>query len=95
MLRDVQSIADRVAAALARKGQPGTFHAFEMGLAVRVRWDGGRRDERDAERALCAALTGYDAQPMPGLGVWVQPLERAVNDHEGALHNAEPSTCGA
>ena len=95
MLRDVQNIADRVAAALTRKGQPGTFHAFEAGLAVRVRWDGARRDEHDAERALCAALTGYDAQRMPWLGVWVEPLERSVNDHEGALHNAEPSTCGA
>jgi hypothetical protein len=94
MLRDIQTIADRVARALTRKGQPGTFHAFEAGLAVRVRWDGARADLGDAERALCAALTGYDAQPMPGLGVWVQPLERAVNDHEGALHNAEPAAAG-
>jgi hypothetical protein len=90
MVREIQTIANEVSDRLARKGQPGQFYAFESGAVVRVRWNGGRRDEASAEKALIAALAEYDARQSLGLGVTVRARIPRSLDHEQCVHNQEP-----
>lgn len=90
MVREIQEIADRVSEQLTRAGQPGALCARQSGLVVRVRWEGARRDEADAEKAMLAALEAYDASRIPGLGVTVRRRIPRCLDHEECVHNGEP-----
>jgi hypothetical protein len=92
VLREIQEAADRVSEQLTRKGQPGQFYAFEVGVIVRVRWNGARRDEADAEKMLIRFLefVGYDARQSLGLGVTVDARIPRALDHEACVHNQEP-----
>lgn len=90
MLREIQEAADRVSEHLARKGQDGRFYVFRSGVAVRAQWAGDRCDQDTAEKALIAALPGYDARQSLGLGVTVNACIPRALDHEACVHNQEP-----
>jgi hypothetical protein len=92
MLREVEAIADRVSAKLARGGQWGPFSVRAEGVVVFCAWSGDRHHRGDAERALVEALadTSFEAQRMPGFGVVVSERAPRAFDHEQCTLNEEP-----